>query len=96
MSATVYAQHPSRLQTRLVVWLAMFVLVAVCAAVLWLSALTWLGAGHLASGWLFGRGLSPETIDSAITLTGLFFSAAGLFVFACLVRGTLRDERVTE
>ncbi len=84
MSATVYAQHPSRLQTRLVVWLAMFVLVAVCAAVLWLSALTWLGVGHLASEWLYGRGLSPETLDSAITLTGLF-------VFACLVRGTLRD-----
>ncbi len=93
MSAIVYAQRPSRLQTRLVVWLAMFFLVAVCAAVLWLSALTWLGVGHLASGWLYGRGLGPATIDSVITLTGLLFSAAALFVFACLVRGTLNDAR---
>lgn len=96
MSATIYAQRPSRLQTRLVVWLAMLAAVGVGAGVLWLSALTWLGVGHLAAEWLYGRGLSPETLDSAIALSGLFFTAASLFVFACLVRGTLRDGSVTE
>ena len=90
MSANISAQGHNEFQTRLVVWLTMFVAVAVCGAVLWMDALFWLGVGHVIA-FHFGRPLSPDTLDTIITASGGLFFLAGLFVFACLLRGTLRD-----
>jgi hypothetical protein len=92
MSANISAQGYNEFQTRLVVWLTMFLAVAVCGAVLWMDALFWLGVGHVIAVY-FGRPLGPDTLDTVITASGALFFLAGAFVFACLARGTLHDAR---
>ena len=92
MSANISARGYNEFQTRLVVWLTMFLAVAVCGAVLWMDALFWLGVGHVIAVY-FGRPLGPDTLDTVITASGALFFLAGAFVFACLVRGTLHDAR---
>ena len=89
MSAHISAERHNDLQTRLIVWLTMFVSVAVCGAVLWMDALFWLGVGHMIADF-FGRALSPDALDTVINVSGALFLLAGLFVFACLARGSLR------
>ncbi len=92
MSANISAHGYNEFQTRLVVWLTMFVAVAVGGAVLWMDALFWLGVGHVIAVY-FGRPLGPDTLDTIITASGGLFFLASAFVFACLVRGTLNDAR---
>ena len=92
MSANISAHQHNDLETRLVVWLTMFLSVAVCGTVFWIDALFWLGVGHVIAVY-FGRPLGPDTLDAIITASGGLFFLAGVFVFACLVRGTLDDAR---
>jgi hypothetical protein len=93
MQVQTVGRVPDELRVRLGVWLTLLALTAASFALMYAGALLIFGAlGGLAEA-LTGYALRAGALESASAWLGAGCFATGVFVFACLVRGSLEAKR---
>ncbi|PYS75956.1 MAG: hypothetical protein DMF67_12720 [Acidobacteria bacterium] len=93
MPMQMVGQVPDELRVKLSVWLTLFSLTAVSFALMYAGALLVSGAIYSLAEALTGYAFRVETLDSINSWAGVGCFATGVFVFACLVRGSLETKR---
>ena len=94
MQMQMAGQVPEELRVKLGVWLTLFSLTAASFALTYAGALLIFGAIYRLAEALTGYGFRAEALESASSWLGVGCFATGVFVFACLVRGSLETKRL--
>jgi hypothetical protein len=94
MSTQMMAHSPDELRVKLSVGLTLFALTAASFAFMYAGALLVFGAIYRLAESLTGYGLSNAALASADSWLAVGCFATGVFVFACLLRGSLEARRL--
>jgi hypothetical protein len=93
MATQMVGHLPDELRVRLGVWLTLLSLTAGSFALMYAGALLIFGAVYRLAEALSGRTFEPSALESVSSWLAVGCFATGVFVFACLVRGSLQAER---
>lgn len=91
MSAVIPSPVPTELRARLYTWLLLLLVVFVSAALLWMAALLSFAVLNLMAEGVLGYGADETWHTLFMTVSAVACGILGAFVYACLVRGTLRE-----
>ena len=92
MAMQMAGQVPEELRVKLGVWLTLFSLTATSFALAYAGAVLLFGAIYRLAEALTGYAFKAETLASVNSWLGVGCFATGVFVFACLVRGSLETK----
>lgn len=93
MAMQMVGQLPDELRVRLGVWLTLFSLTAGAFALMYAGALLIFGAVYRLAEAFAGEAFRASSLESISSWLGFGCFATGVFVFACLVRGSLETRR---
>jgi len=93
MATQMVGQVPDELRVRLGVWLTLLSLTAGSFALMYAGALLIFGAVYRLAEALTGRAFQAPALESISSWLGVGCFATGVFVLACLVRGSLETRR---
>ena len=93
MQMQMAGQVPEELRVKLGVWLTLFSLTAASFALTYAGALLIFGAIYRLAEALTGYAFRAGTLESINSWLGVGCFATAVFVFACLVRGSLETMR---
>ena len=94
MSMQMAGHVHDELRVKLSVWLALFSLTAASFGFMYAGALLIFGAIQRLVEAVTGYGFRTEALASATSWLGVGCFATGVFVFACLMRGSLQTKRL--
>jgi hypothetical protein len=94
MAMQMVGQVHDELGLKLRVWLALFSLTAASFGFMYAGVLLIFGAIRTLVEAVTGYGFRAEALASATSWLGVGCFATGVFVFACLVRGSLETRRI--
>ena len=92
MATQMVGQVPDELRVRLGVWLTLLSLTAGSFALMYAGALLIFGAVYRLAEALTGRAFEAPALESISSWLGVGCFATGVFVLACLVRGSLETK----
>lgn len=91
MSAVIPSPLPTELKARLYTWLLLLLVVSVSAALLWMLTLLSFAVLNAMAEAALGYGADETWRGLFISVSAVTFLMLGAFVYAGLVRGTLRE-----
>ena len=91
MSAVIPSPVPTELRAKLYTWLLLLLVVFISAALLWMGALLSFAMLNLMAEGVLGYGADETWHMLFMSISAVAFGILGALVYACLVRGTLRE-----
>ena len=82
---------PTELKARLYTWVLLLLVVFVCASLMWMLTMLSFGILNRAAESVLGFGADETWSALFLAVSAAAYGLLGAFVYACMLRGTLRE-----